>query len=372
MRHRSILALLLALLLSAAASQTARPSAQAQPSGIQAQPASIDEYIRAEMERQHVPGLSLAIVRDGKVVKAEGYGVANIEHDIPVRPETVFKIGSVSKQFIAVGVLLLVQDGKLSLDDPVSKYFTDAPETWRGITIRHLILHTSGLRREAPGFDPFKIQADADLIRTAYSSPLIFATGTKWEYCNLGYFMLAEIIRRVSGEGWDSFLTSRVFAPLGMKATRTTTLEEIVRGRAAGYVWRNERMRNADEFRALRPSGAFLSTVLDLAKWDAALYGDAILKKELREEMWKPSAETARKMEDGSSQFYGYGWFVAEPKGRREVFHGGSMPGFRAFYIRYLDDRLSIIVLTNGEGARPEPIARGVTALYLAQGRSAN
>ena len=359
MRRTSIFTLFLALLLTAtAAAQSTAQSTQ------------VDEYVRAEMGKQRIPGLTLAVVKDGKIIKAEGYGLANAEHKIPARPETVFKIGSVSKQFIAVGVLLLAQDGKLSLGDPVKKHFPDAPETWSGITIRHLLLHTSGLPREGPGFDALKIQADADVIKSAYNSPLIFATGTKWEYCNLGYFMLAEIIQRVSGQPWGDFLAARVFRPLEMSATRTTTPVEVIPNRADGYVWRNDRLQNADEYRALRPSGAFISTVLDLAKWDAALYGDQILKAALREEMWKPAAETNRKLSDGTTDSYGYGWFIGKLEGHRQVFHGGSLPGFRAHLARFVDDRLTIIVLTNGDGARPEGIANSVAAFYLTEKKS--
>lgn len=355
MQHRSISAFVLTLLLAVTAA---------------AQTAEVDAHIRAEMEKQRVPGLSLAVVKDGKIVRAEGYGTANLEHNIAARPETVYKIGSISKQFLAAGILVLAQDGKLSLGDPVHKYFTDAPETWRGITIRHLLLHTSGLPRESPAFNPFQIQPDAELIKAAYKAPLLFAPGTKWEYCNLGYFMLAEIILRVSGRPWTEFMTQRVFAPVGMKSTRETTVHDLVPGRADGYVWRDRRQRNADDFRAVRASGAFISTVLDLAKWEAALDGDQVLKAETRTEMWKPTAETPRKFKDGTSQYYGYGWFLATTEGRREIFHGGSLPGFRAFMIRYPDERLTIIILANGDGAVPEAIARSVAGFYLTAKKS--
>ena len=129
-----------------------------------------------------------------------------LELNVPARADTVYKIGSVSKQFISAGILLLAQEGKLSLDDPISKYLDGTPETWKPITIRHLLTHTSGIVREAPGFDPLKVQSDADVIKTAYSLPLRFTPGEKWEYCNVGYFSLAEIIRKVSGKPWGRLL----------------------------------------------------------------------------------------------------------------------------------------------------------------------
>src|SRR5215475_2825658 len=179
----------------------------------------VDDYIKAEMQKQRIPGLSLAVVKEGKIIKAEGYGLANVEHNIPARPDTIFKIGSVSKQFIATGIMLLVQEGKISLGDKVGKYLDGTPESWNGITIRHLLTHTSGIVREGPGFDPFKDQKDFDVIKTAYPLPLRFAPGEKYEYCNVGYFSLAEIIARISGKSWGDFINERVFAPLGMTAT---------------------------------------------------------------------------------------------------------------------------------------------------------
>ncbi len=248
----------------------------------------VDDYVKAEMERQHVPGVSVLIIKDGKIVKSEGYGLANVELNVPARPDTVYKIGSVSKQFIASGIMLLVQDGKISLDDNISKFLDGTPETWKPITIRHLLTHTSGIVREAPGFDPLKIQNDADVIKTAYSLPLRFTPGEKYEYCNVGYFTLAEIINKVSGKPWPDFLRERVFAPLGMNATRTTNMTDLVANRANGYVWRNDKLQNASIYFALRPSGALLSTVLDLAKWQAALESGKLLKQSTLDQMWTP------------------------------------------------------------------------------------
>src|SRR5215510_3211535 len=320
----------------------------------------VDDYVKAEMQKQRIPGLSLAVVKEGKVIKAEGYGLANVEHNVPARPETVYKIGSVSKQFIATGIMLLVQEGKIGLDDKVGKYLDGTPESWNGITIRHLLTHTSGIVREGPGFDPFKDQKDFDVIKTAYSLPLLFMPGEKYEYCNVGYFSLAEIISRVSGKPWGDFMNERVFSPLGMTATRPTSFSAIVPNRASGYEWRNDKMQNAGEYVAVRPSGAFLSTVLDLAKWDAALYTDAVLKQSSREQMWTPV-----KLNSGATHPYGFEWSL-EPMGkRRQVSHGGSLPGFRSHFSRLVDDKLSIIVLTNSGDANPGSIVRGVATIYL-------
>jgi len=327
---------------------------------VTAQTDKVDDYVKAEMQRQRISGVSIAVLKEGKILKAEGYGLANVELNVPAKPETVYKIGSVSKQLIATGILILMQDGKLGLDDKISKFLEGTPDTWKEITVRHLLTHTSGIVREAPGFDPFKIQNDADVIKTAYSLPLRFAPGEKWEYCNVGYFALAEIISRVSGKSWETFLNERVFAPLGMAATRTTATKEIVPGRAAGYEWNKGKLQNAAEFLALRPSGAFLSTVLDLAKWDAALYSDQILKSSTRELMWTPV-----RLNSGATHPYGFGWELDSVNGHKRVNHGGSLPGFRAILTRYMDDKLTVIVLTNGDNATPGAIALGIAEMYI-------
>lgn|SRR5262245_16603801 len=320
----------------------------------------IDDYIRAEMERQHIPGLSLAVVKDGKIIKVEGYGLSNVELQTPAKPETIYKIGSISKQFIATGIMLLLEEGKLNLEDKISKYLEGTPETWKDITIRHLLTHTSGIVREGPGFQPLKVQLDADVIRTAYPEALHFAPGEKWEYCNVGYFALAEIIFRVSGKSWADFMNERVFMPVGMSVTRTTTVKEIIANRADSYVWQNNKYYNADELLALRPSGAFISNVLDLAKWDAALSTNKILKQSSRDLMWTPV-----KFNNGQSHPYGLGWFLSPVKGHKRVSHGGTLSGFRSEFARFVDDGLTIIVLTNCGSANPESIALGVAAFYL-------
>jgi CubicO group peptidase (beta-lactamase class C family) len=321
---------------------------------------NVDDFVKAEIQKQHIAGVSIAVIKDGKIVKAEGYGLANIELNVPAKPETVYKIGSVSKQFIASGIMLLVDEGRISLDDKISKFLDGTPETWKDINVRHLLTHTSGIVREAPGFDPMKIQNDAEVIKTAYSLPLRFQPGEKWEYCNVGYFTLAEIIRKVTGKPWPDYLKERLFAPLEMNATRTTTITDLVPNRANGYLWKAGNQQNADIYFALRPSGAFLSTVLDLAKWDAALHTDKILKQTVREQMWAPV-----KLNNGTTHPYGFGWELSTRAGHRVVSHGGSLPGFRAALYRFVNDKLTVVVLTNSDNANPGPIAIGIADQYI-------
>jgi CubicO group peptidase (beta-lactamase class C family) len=326
---------------------------------VDAQTDRTDEFIAAEMKRQGIPGLALVVVKEGSIVKAKGYGFANIKAKTPVTPQTVFKIGSVSKQFIATGIMLLVGDGRLRVDDPVGKYLDGAPASWSGITVRHLLTHTGGLVREAPGFSPSRVQSDADVIRSAYGTPVRFAPGEKWEYSNTGYFILAEIIHKVSGQPWDVFVTERVFRPAGMNATHPTNTKTNVPGRATGYA-DNDNPKEAAEWRALRPSGAFLSTVLDLARWDAMLYTDSILPAATRQEMWTPVT-----LNDGRTHGYGFGWELGSRNGRRYVHHGGALPGFLSEFARYVDDRVTVAVLINLGDGDVEAIANGVAALHL-------
>jgi CubicO group peptidase (beta-lactamase class C family) len=334
----------------------------------------IDDYVKGQMQKLHIPAVSVAVIKDGSLIKAEGYGLADMEHGIPARPDTVFKIGSVSKQFLATGIMLLVQDGRVALDDKVSKYLAEAPSTWEAITLRHLLAHTSGLVREGPGFDPHKVQPDIEVIKTAYPLPIQFKPGEKWQYSNLGYFVLAEVIHRVSGKPWGDFLAERVFAPLGMTATRVTSVADIVPNRANGYAWKVDKFQNTENWPAVRPSGAFLSTALDLAKWEAALLADHVLKGSTKTEMWTPAL-----LNDGRKYPYGFGWQLDDfpagspaPSGVPMIRHGGSMPGFRAGYFRWPKHGLTVIVLTNLENAPVEGLGAAIAVLYAPELKQAS
>jgi D-alanyl-D-alanine carboxypeptidase len=318
-----------------------------------------DEYINALLQTHRIPGLSLVVLKDGKIIKAAGYGLADVKARTPATPETVYKIGSVSKQIIAAGIMLLVQSNQLKLDDPINKFLEKPPEAWNAITIRHLLTHTSGLIREAPGFDPNKIQSDAAVIRTAYPLPLRFAPGDKWEYSNVGYFILAEVIQRVTGQPWSEYLSENIFRRVGMNATRTTTTRESVPKLARGYS-DNDKWRDAANWVALRPSGAFLSTVLDLAKWDAALSSSEILSDSIRKLMWTPVT-----LNNGLSHPYGFGWHTSALAGHKAMHHGGGLPGFVSYFARFPDDNLTVIILTNIDDVDMLSVVPGIASLYL-------
>ena len=337
-------ALMLALLLACAA--TGRADA-------------VDDYVQMQMKQQHIPGLSLAVLRDGKVVKAKGYGLANVASNESATPETVYRIGSISKQFIASAIMLLNRDRRLNIEDSITKYLDGAPAFWNPITIRHLLTHTSGLIREAPAFDALKLQPDADVIRSAYSAPLVFSPGASWQYSNVGYYILAEIVRKTTRGPWGDFITERIFRPAGMRETTVTTTSDAIKNRASGYAWSVDKWSEAPPITTLRPSGAFLSTVLDLAKWDAALYKDGILSQAIRDQMWQ-----SVKLANGRTYPYGFGWQIGTVAGEKVVSHGGAGWGFISEIYRFLDSKLTVIVLTNIDRADASLISRHIAELY--------
>ena len=259
-----------------------------------AQTDSTDLIVQEMMKAQKIAGLSLAVIKSGKAVVNKGYGLANVEHNVPVTEKTVIRIGSVSKQFFTTAILKLMEEGRLSIDDPVHKFFPDAPETWKPIQVKHLMSHTSGLKREGPAYNNSVIQPDLVIIKSAYSLPLDFKTGEKYQYCNLAYFMLAEIITQLSGMPWQDYIREKLFIPAGMKNSGMTDFYPIIPNRASGYMHKNGVLVNADAMYAVRPSGGFLSTSTDMILWDKALREkNIILKKENWELLWQPFIKTS-------------------------------------------------------------------------------
>jgi D-alanyl-D-alanine carboxypeptidase len=250
----------------------------------------IDDYISAQMRRLHIPGLSVAIVRDGRITKAQGYGFANLELKAPATKETVYEIGSNTKQFTAAAIMMLVEDGKVHFEDRITKYFPEAPEAWHGITIRHLLNHTSGIQNHVAvphWLDVFRTNLvfetappRDELLKMFFKLPLEFQPGETWAYDNTGYYLLGIVVEKVTGKSYWQFLEERIFKPLGMNATRSTDPQPIVPNRASGYEWKNNHFENRP---ILLPAIAFsagsvLSTVEDMAKWDAAPSSEKLLK----------------------------------------------------------------------------------------------
>ena len=333
----------------------------------------VDSYIAARVREQRIPGLALAVIRDGRVVKERGYGLANIELQVLVTPETVFQLGSIGKQFTAAAILMLAEDGKLSLDDKITRYLPNTAAAWNGITIRHLLNHTSGLadytddKYIAPGgLTPLHEElTDDEILRRFTTLPFDFAPGEKWSYSNTGYAILGFLVRKVSGQSYGDFLRSRIFKPLGMSATRVISESDIIPNRAAGYILENGEIRNqhwVSPHSNTLADGALYSTAADMIKWDAAITARALLKPESYAQMWTPAP-----LNDGKTYPYGFAWDLLEVNGHRLQEHGGAWQGFTAHYSRYPDDHLSVIVLTNLESgaSNPEKIAHEVAAHYI-------
>ena len=333
---------------------------------VSAQPASgntvsdeVDDFVKERMQVLKIPGLALAVVKDGKVVKIGVYGAANLETGTPVKPESVFMIASLSKQFVAAAILLLQRDGKLALDDRVAKHLDGFPDSWKEITFRQLLTHTSGIVRDPADYHPYKQQPVTEVIEAMYSIPLHSKPGEKWLYSNAGYYILAEAITKLSGKPWDTFIAERMFIPAGMTATQPTSPSKIIPNRVSGYHQTPEGKINAENWIAVRPSSAFLSTIQDLAKWDAFLDQGDVLTETERRLMWTRGALT-----DNTPVNYGLGWFVDSYLGRTRINHEGQHPGFRADYERFPDDKLSVIVLANADNRGLERLAVKIAGFY--------
>ena len=322
-------------------------------------------YVREEMQRQHIPGLALLVSRGGKTVRAEGFGLANVELQVAVKPETVFQSGSVGKQFTATAVMMLVEDGRVGLDDPLTKYFPDAPASWKEVTVRQLLSHTGGFGDYPDKFDFRKDWTEAELLTLVEGIPLAYPPGTKWDYSNLGFLTLGILIHRVTGEFYGDFLQQRIFQPLGMRTTRIISEADIVPNRAAGYRLVKGELKNQEWVAPMvntTADGSLYFSILDLAKWDAALYTEKLLTRSSFDQMWTPvKLKNGQPNKDG----YGFGWFIGERHGHRVISHDGAWQGFKTAIARYVDDQLTVVVLANLAEADPGTIAEHVADIYL-------
>ena len=323
----------------------------------------VDDFVKAQIQERHIPGVSIAVVRDGQLVKAQGYGLANVELNAPATAETIYQSGSVGKQFTATLVMMLVEEGKLKLDESIRTYIPEAPATWQGITIRHLLTHTGGVSNTLYNdLDMRRDYTEEELFKRIAELPLDFQPGEKWNYSNCGYVTLGFLIHKVTGRFYGDLLREKIFEPLGMTTARVISEADIIPNRAAGYLLGDGRMRNQEW---VSPSlnttadGALYLTALDLAKWDAGLDTEKLLKKSSLDLMWTPVT-----LNSGKTEPYGFGWFLGNANGHRVIRHGGAWQGFTADISRYVDDRLTVIVLTNRNASAPEAIGRGVAALY--------
>jgi D-alanyl-D-alanine carboxypeptidase len=322
----------------------------------------LDDYVKAQMEQRRIPGLALAVVKDGRVLKHEAFGLANLELKAPAHKDTVFEIGSITKQFTAALVVLLAAEGKLSLHDPVTKFFDNAPPSWRPITVRHLLAHTSGIKNYTglPGFEVTKKLDAQKFVATIGAEPLESRPGEAFKYCNSGYNLAGYIVEKVTGKTYWEALRGRILEPLGMRTTASRDLKPIIENRADGYEIENGKLVNRDsDLTDVFAAGAIVSTVGDMLKWNAALNSGNLLSEANRATMWTPFS-----LNSGVKYPYGLGWRLDDHKGRRTIWHSGSTSGFTASLLRFPDEKLAIIVLTNlGEQGAATQVARGLADL---------
>ncbi len=297
----------------------------------------IDEIFRI-VQAGRSPGAAVAVIRDNQVVLTRAYGMANIEGAVANSPATIFRLASITKPFTAIAVLQLMESGKLTLDDPLSKYISDYPSA-ATVRISHLLHHTAGI----PDFTP---------IDEVKKRPLEFEPGTRLSYSNNGYLLLGHIIEKVSGQSWGDYLRDHIFLPLEMTHSgfdRTV----ILPGRATGYLLKD------GAYSAIPPSdardaysaGGLYSTVEDMVRWTQALTTSKVLRRETIEQAWTPGLLT-----DGRKTVYGFGWILTTYRGLREIGHGGDITGFNSYVAHYPDERLTIVVLSNAGMRPPGPL----------------
>jgi CubicO group peptidase (beta-lactamase class C family) len=301
------------------------------------------------------------VLKDGKPLFRKAFGLANREWNIANDVDTVFRIGSTTKQFTAAAIMQLVERGKLSVDDKIAKYYPAAPKTWSAVTLRHLLTHSSGIPDYVAtnGFirKPARIDHTPDeYIDIVRDQPLGSAPGAKYKYTNTNYLLLGMVVEKVSGETYGDYIAKHILAPLGLTHTAFDRTDEIVPHRAAGYwndngTWKNARIMT---LASLNTAGGLRSTVDDLLQWDQSLHAGKLLKP-----------ETVAAMFTDYGNKYGFGSFVEVRNGHRLWRHGGNVTGFSSAFERYPDDGLNLIILCNIEGQHAEKIAKELAGIYF-------
>ena len=325
-------------------------------------PDTLDRYIEHQMQERRIPGLALAITRNGEILEQRGYGLACVGNDVPVTPETRFALASITKQFTAAGIMMLVEEGRIDLDESITRYLPDAPANWAPVTTRHLLTHTSGLPPIGEGFSGAeggiynRIWTSAEeAYAAARADTLHTRSGERYAYSDVAYFLLGMITQQVSGMPWRDFIRERILEPLEMTDTFVLDQIGVHENLACGYTLRDGTLTHLHrpwQFELPSHFGLF-SNVGDLAKWDAALYTDRLLSEASRREMWTPM-----RLNDGSTHPYGFGWEVEERGGHTLLRHTG-ITGTEI--VRLPDDTLSVIVLTNlGRGFGGEANSWGI------------
>ena len=297
------------------------------------------------------PGCAVLVAKKGQVIYEKGFGIANIELGVPMTPEMIFRIGSITKQYTAIAILQLVEQGKISLQDSVQKFIKNFPGKGHTITIENLLTHTSGIKdyEQLDAHIPNAIRIEfpiKQIIDSIANVPLDFIPSSKYNYSNSNYFLLGYIIEQVSGKSYKDYLKENVFKPTGLSDTYYDSPTQIIRNRVNGYSMNGSDYRNTDyiSMSLVYSAGALLSNVHDVFKWHQALYSFKLVKKETLEK-----AFTAFRFPDGNFSEYGYGWFIKDWKGSKSIGHGGAIDGFRSWETYFPDQDIFITALFNSD-----------------------
>lgn len=330
----------------------------------------VDDYLKAQMAAQHIPGLSVAVVQDGTVVKTAAYGLSDAETKTPATLNTLYGLGSCTKPFTAVAVLQLMEAGKVSLDAPISRYLDGLPAAWNAITVRELLTHTSGLPNYRLALDFTKLsdpkyKQPNVVVALLAGKPLDFPPGTRFEYSNTNYHLLGRLIEKVSGQSYGAYLASHQFQAAGMTRARLSDPPARVPNQAVGYDWNGKtRLPNATFLPGNLDVGdsGLLSTSGDLVKWTTALASGRLVSDATLKQMITPGTLT-----DGTPVSYGLGLVVSQYKGQTLVGHSGAVPGYSSSIFYFPDSKLTVIVLCNLYTGTPltDVLALEVAKRYL-------
>jgi D-alanyl-D-alanine carboxypeptidase len=322
--------------------------------------ARIDSAARDWVARKLVPSVSIGVWEGGKTVYSKAFGMANLELGVPARPETVYEIGSITKQFTAAAIMGLAEEGKLSLDDPMSRFFPDWPEAGRTATVKQLLNHTSGIKSYTSiprwrSLMALPLTHDS-IVALFKNEPADFAPGTDWRYDNSGYYLLGLIIENVTGQAYSTYIAQHLFEPAGLNSTSYCGSNAIVPGRAGGYSASSAGIVNAapifvDQAYA---AGGICSTTADLITWTRALQSGKVVKSASYQAMTTPIP-----LASGKRQTYGFGLGVSDLQGHRAVGHGGGINGFNSMLMSYPSDGVIVAVLVNQDGGA-DKIAQSV------------
>jgi CubicO group peptidase (beta-lactamase class C family) len=313
------------------------------------------------MSERRIPGVSIAIIKNNKIIKQKVYGTANLEQNVLATPQTVFQLASITKTFTGVAIMRLAEAGKLSLDQKIDTLLPAIPSSWKGVTVRQLLNHTSGIPDVFSDANAGTYLADNrdDLVNKLFVLPVVSPPGETWAYEAAGYLLLGMIIEKVSGLTFEEFIVQQLFRPLGITSATFGDYKEIVKNRATYYREEDAVMRHYwYRFPTFLHTAAGLNiTATDLAKWDIALSTGKIINPSSIREMYTPA-----KLNNGQTHDYGYGWEIHNRPHHSSVGHSG---GRSSAYERFLEDKLTVIVLTNLSGADPDALAEGIAAIYI-------